>query len=109
MDEMVLILRLLISDKKGIYKRISAAVQEAGGHIKHSRLKKQMRGLSEAEIDISYGSDLFLPSILAALGRIPGVALLGSPTSARGVVSAGSTGAPTKAALMGNPTPDPAP
>ena len=103
MTQMVSTLRLLIPDKKGIYKRITAAVQEAGGQIKHSRLKKQMRGMSEAEIDITHGNDLVLPSILSALGRIPGVALIGAPTGARGVVPAGAGSASDEAA------PDPAP
>ena len=103
MAEMVSTLRLLIPDKKGIYKRITAAVQEGGGQIKHSRLKKQMRGRSEEEIDITYGNDSVLPSIMSALGRIPGVALIGAPTGARRVVPAGAGSASDKAA------PDPVP
>jgi hypothetical protein len=74
-------LRLLIPDKKGIYKRIDSAVREAGGQIRHSRLNRQMRGMSEAEIDVICGSDQLLQSILSMLGKIPGVALIGSPTT----------------------------
>jgi hypothetical protein len=73
-------LRLLIPDKKGILKRIEAAVRTGGGQFQQSRLKRQMRGMSEAEIDITYESDLFLPPILSLLGAIPGVALLGAPS-----------------------------
>ena len=107
MTEVRLTLRLLIPDKKGITKRIAEAIQEAGGRIKQSRLKKQMRGMSESEIDITYGSDLFLPSILSALGRIPGVALLGSAASPQGLVSAGSGGGPAKGSVQGGSTPKP--
>jgi len=74
-------LRLLIPDKKGIYKRIDSVVREGGGQIKHSRLNRQMRGMSEAEIDLICASEPVLQLILSLLGRIPGVALLGTPTA----------------------------
>jgi hypothetical protein len=76
-------LRLLIPDKRGIYKRIEAAVEAGGGRIKHSRLKRQMRGMTEAEIEVLYDNDLFFESILSSLGRVPGVALLGIPIRTR--------------------------
>ena len=72
-------LRLLISDKKGIYKRIEAAVKTSGGQIKHSRLAKQMRGMTEAELRVTFEGEQILQTILTAVGRIPGVALLGAP------------------------------
>ncbi len=75
--------RLLIPDKKGIYKRLEAAVKLGGGQIKHSRSKRQMRGMTEAEMDISYETDLLFQSIVTSLGRVPGVALLGTPTPIR--------------------------
>lgn len=77
-------LRLLIPDKKGIYKRIDSAVKESGGHIKHSRLAKQMRGMTEAEVDVVFENDLILTAIVTTVGRVPGVALLGTPTVSPG-------------------------
>jgi len=72
--------RLLITDKKGIHRRIEAAVQGGGGKIQSTRLKRQMRGMSEAEIDITYESTLCFSSIMSSLGRVPVVALLGTPS-----------------------------
>ena len=77
-------LRLLIPDKKGIYKRIEAAVKMSGGQVKHSRLTRQMRGMTEAEVDVGFETNLIFTAILGALGRIPGVALLGAPTVNQG-------------------------
>lgn len=77
-------LRLLIPDKKGIYKRIDAAVNASGGKIKHSRLARQMRGMSEAEVDVVFESELILTAIVTSIGRIPGVALLGAPAVSPG-------------------------
>jgi hypothetical protein len=75
--------RLLIPDKKGIYQRLEAAVKLGSGQVKHSRPKRQMRGMTEAEMDISYENDLLFQAIVASLGRVPGVALLGTPTPIR--------------------------
>lgn len=77
-------LRLLIPDKKGIYRRIDAAVKASGGRVNHSRLAKQMRGMTEAEVDVSFECDLILTAIVTAVGRVPGVALLGAPTVSPG-------------------------
>jgi hypothetical protein len=72
-------LRLLIPDKRGIYKKIQAAVRKAGGQIGHSHLKRQMRGMSEAELEIACESESFMPTIVAAVAKVPGVAVLSTP------------------------------
>ena len=71
------ILRLLIPDKKGIHKRIDAVVREGGAEVLHFRIRREMRGMSEAEIEITRLNEEILPSILSLVGRIPGVTLLG--------------------------------
>ncbi|MBI3855192.1 MAG: hypothetical protein HY293_05825 [Planctomycetes bacterium] len=76
MQEMTL--RLLTTDKKGIGKRIADSVRAAGGKVEQQRLKRELRGMSETEIVVSFGSEALRRTILDSVGRIPGVALIGS-------------------------------
>ena len=77
-------LRLLIPDQKGIYQRIRAAVRKAGGHIWHSHLRQQIRGMSEAEIEIACESESLVPCIVDSVAKVPGVALLGEASAREG-------------------------
>ena len=69
-------LRLLIPEKKGIRKRIESALKEGGVELIDFRIRKEMRGIRDAEIEIVYASETLLPFVLSQLGRMPGVALL---------------------------------
>lgn len=71
-------LRLLLADKKGIQKRIDSAVREEGAKVLHFRVRREMRGMREAQLDIACVDGILLPLVLSRLGKIPGVTLLSS-------------------------------
>jgi len=71
-------LRVLIPDKKGVGKRISQAIRLAGGEVEHLRVRREMRGMTETEIVVSFSHACLWSAIIQSLGQVPGVALLNS-------------------------------
>lgn len=71
-------LRLLTPDKKGLARRLTEAVASAGGKIEQNRVKREMRGMSETEIVVSFAHPSMQRDIVDSIGQVPGVALLGT-------------------------------
>lgn len=69
-------IRLLTPDKKGIARRISAAVLAAGGKVEDMRTTRRLRGMSETTLLASLAHDRLKKPILDALGEVAGVAIL---------------------------------
>ena len=73
---MTLTLRMITPDKRGIGRRIKDAVQAAGGRVLSLGNVREMRGMSETEARLTAPNDELLQEAVAALGRIPGIAIL---------------------------------
>jgi len=72
-----LTLHLLVPDKKGVGKRISDAVGAAGGRIESTLVRREMRGMRETEIKVSFVHDSMGLAIVQSLAHISGIALVG--------------------------------
>ncbi len=73
---MTLKLRMITPDKRGIGRRIKDAVQAAGGKVLSLGNVREMRGMSETEARLTAPNAELLQEAVAALGRIPGIAIL---------------------------------
>jgi hypothetical protein len=63
-------------DKKGIAKRTAQALESAGARVEETRVKREMRGMSETEMVISFAQESLRESIVQSLEGVPGVTLL---------------------------------
>jgi len=75
---MIASLRLVISDKRGIQKRVDTAIKGHGARVVHVYVRREMRGMKEVEIPIIFQNEDLLPAVLAELGKISGVTVLSS-------------------------------
>jgi len=78
---MEFVLRLLMPGKKGIGKRISQAISEAGGRVESTWVVREMRGMNETELRVSCVSESLRGAIVQSLGQVSGVALIGTPST----------------------------
>jgi len=69
-------LRLLIPKKRGSRKRIEAVMREGGVQVAGFRVRKEIQGIRDAEIEITYVDQKGLTSALARVDSVPGVVLL---------------------------------
>lgn len=69
-------LRLLTPDKKGIAKRIREAIASAGGTVSRIRDIRQMRGMSETEVELAVPIETGIEPIAESLDRLSGVAVV---------------------------------
>jgi len=72
-------LRILTPEKKGIARRITQAVEAAGGRVEQNRVRRELRGMTETELVISFVQESMRQAIVASLGSVSGIVLLGSP------------------------------
>ncbi len=72
-------IRILAPAKKGIAKRISAAISAAGGKVEDIRVVREMGGMNEMGIAISVAGVYLEKTVLNSLAEIPGLAILSAP------------------------------
>ncbi len=69
-------IRLLTPDKKGIARRITAAIESVGGIVVDIHVARKMRGMSETAVAVTLADAGLRKPVIDSLGAVPGVAIL---------------------------------